>query len=71
MTIELRVEGLEDEELGGATNLESRDEGEFTIVEIVDRYGTSVPINALQIRLQTLPLDEGFWLDTGIVYYDD
>ncbi|MBQ7739293.1 MAG: virulence factor SrfB, partial [Desulfovibrionaceae bacterium] len=71
VTIELRVEGLEDEELGGATNLESRDEGEFTIVEIVDRYGTSVPINALQIRLQTLPLDEGFWLDTGIVYYDD
>ena len=76
VTLELYVEGMEEEEWvgaggGGATNLETRDEGEFTIVDIVDRNGTSVPINVLQIRLQTLPLDEGFWLDTGVVYYDD
>lgn len=44
-----------------------RDEGEFTIENIVDRRGNSVDRRDLEIRLQTLPLDEGYWLDTGTV----
>lgn len=45
-----------------------RDEGEFYIDEITDCNGDAVNLKALDIRLQTLPRDEGFWLDTGIIY---
>lgn len=46
---------------------QERDEGEFDIEEVLDSQGN--PVNrALEIRLQTLPRDEGFWLDTGIIY---
>ncbi|MBQ7585165.1 MAG: virulence factor SrfB [Desulfovibrionaceae bacterium] len=69
VTLELRVSG--DEENLGSKNQDKRDEGEFSIVEILNNQGLAVPLNTLQIRLQTLPLDEGFWLDTGIVYYDE
>ena len=48
-------------------NRAERDEGEFFIEEVLDRNGDSIPPNALEIRLQTLPRDEGFWLDTGII----
>jgi hypothetical protein len=47
-----------------------RDEGEFEIVDIANRNGESVPKSDLVMRLQTLPLDEGYWLDTGTVYQD-
>ncbi len=46
---------------------EDRDEGEFTIDGITDKDGNTVNKNDLDIRLQTLPLDEGYWLDTGII----
>ncbi len=46
---------------------DDRDEGEFTIDTIMDRDGNSVNKKDLIIRLQTLPLDEGYWLDTGII----
>lgn len=45
-------------------------EGEFVIEEIRDRNGDTVPNKVLDMRLQTLPRDEGFWMDTGIVYGD-
>ncbi|MBO4368971.1 MAG: virulence factor SrfB, partial [Desulfovibrio sp.] len=64
VTLELRVAGLDDEEKKTDTD---RDEGEFTITEVLDSTGNPVN-NALEIRLQTLSRDEGFWLDTGIVY---
>ncbi len=47
-----------------------RDEGEFEITDIVDSRGESVPRGDLVMHLQTLPLDEGYWLDTGTVYQD-
>lgn len=47
-----------------------RDEGEFEIDEIVDSAGDSPPGKLLEMRLQTLPRDDGFWMDTGIVYED-
>lgn len=47
-----------------------RDEGEFEIQEITDRNGDSISTKALNMRLQTLPRNEGFWMDTGIVYED-
>ena len=47
-----------------------RDEGEFEIVDITNRNGESVPKSDLAMHLQTLPLDEGYWLDTGTVYQD-
>jgi hypothetical protein len=47
-----------------------RDEGEFEIMDITDCNGESVPRSDLVMHLQTLPLDEGYWLDTGTVYQD-
>lgn len=44
-----------------------RDEGEFRIEEITDRHGNPVKQQDIQMRLQTLPLDEGVWLDTGVI----
>lgn len=46
---------------------EDRDEGDFSIDSVTDSLGNSVNSRDLEIRLQTLPLDEGYWLDTGIV----
>ena len=64
VTLELRVSALEEWDEGEKED--ERDEGEFSIVEVEDCHGNPVS-NALEIRLQTLPRDEGFWLDTGIV----
>ena len=71
VTLELRVPGCETEDFPQTSQDENRDEGEFSIVEIVNCQDMALPLTTLQIRLQTLPLDEGFWLDTGIVYYED
>lgn len=46
---------------------ENRSEGEFHIDAIEDNQGRNVDRRDLEIRLQTLKLDEGYWLDTGIV----
>jgi len=46
-----------------------RDEGELEIKEITDRAGGGINRRDVEVRLQTLPLDEGYWLDTGIVYH--
>lgn len=45
-------------------------EGEFVIEEIRDRNGESLPNRVLDMRLQTLPRDDGFWMDSGMVYGD-
>lgn len=47
---------------------EDRDEGEFIIEEITDALGEDIGGNLLEMRLQTLPREEGFWLDTGVIY---
>ncbi|MDR2727133.1 MAG: virulence factor SrfB, partial [Deltaproteobacteria bacterium] len=47
---------------------ESRDEGTLSIADITDRFDTAVNRSDIEVRLQTLPQDEGYWLDTGIVY---
>ena len=44
-----------------------RDEGELFIEDIQAADGTPVNPRDLQLRLQTLPSDEGYWLDTGIL----
>lgn len=67
LTLTLSVKELDDDPAGGAEHSE-RDEGEFYIEEITDRNGDPVDPRAISIRLQTLPRDEGFWLDTGIIY---
>ena len=46
---------------------EERSEGEFSITAITDNAGNFVSPRDLEIRLQTLPTDEGYWLDTGVV----
>ena len=64
----LTVTELEERDISQRdTDVTERDEGEFVIEEVLDCQGNPVN-NALEIRLQTLPRDEGFWLDTGIVY---
>lgn len=44
-----------------------RTEGEFAIDSVTNARGESVNVRDLEVRLQTLPLDEGYWLDTGTV----
>ena len=57
-----------DEDAPGDMEHSERDEGEFYIDDITDCNGDPVSSKALDIRLQTLPRDDGFWLDTGIIY---
>jgi hypothetical protein len=44
------------------------DEGELSVTEIEDCHGKNLRRDIVSVRLQTLPLDEGYWLDTGKVF---
>jgi hypothetical protein len=63
LALEYRLAELEENEDA------QRDEGEMEIKEIEDKNGAGVSRRDVEVRLQTLPLDEGYWLDTGIVYH--
>ncbi|MDO5484551.1 MAG: virulence factor SrfB, partial [Desulfovibrionaceae bacterium] len=65
--IRLRVDDVWDDAPRNEDDKERRSEGEFSIDAIVDAQGRGVDRRDLEIRLQTLKLDEGYWLDTGIV----
>ncbi|MDR0816345.1 MAG: virulence factor SrfB [Desulfovibrio sp.] len=65
--LSLTLREIEEDELGIVAEGQERDEGEFRIEEITDQYGAPVKGKDIQMCLQTLPLDEGVWLDTGIV----
>lgn len=69
-TVKLRLELPEEEDAASPGADAQGGEGEFTIEEIRDRNGDTLPNRVLDMRLQTLPRDEGFWMDTGIVYGD-
>lgn len=62
----LRVDEIRDEAVVSSADGD-RSEGGFAIRSITDRDGRSVGQKDLEIRLQTLSRDEGYWLDTGIV----
>ena len=68
-TVRLRLELPEEDDTAPGADARGG-EGEFVIEEIRDRNGESLSNKVLDIRLQTLPRDEGFWMDTGIVYGD-
>ena len=61
------ADALDEEDIRSETDKDRRSEGEFRIDSIVDCQERSVDRRDLEIRLQTLKLDEGYWLDTGIV----
>ncbi len=65
VTVKIYVAPIEDDIY--AHNQDERDEGEFSIVSIVDNQGSNVKCSDLEIRLQTMKIDEGYWLDTGII----
>ena len=67
-TVELRlsVEGQWDDD-PRPEDRDRRTEGEFTIDSVTNARGDSVNVRDLEVRLQTLQLDEGYWLDTGTV----
>lgn len=65
LKVKLRLQLPEEDE-----DASTRDEGEFEIEEIKDAKGDTPPGRLLEMRLQTLPREDGFWLDTGIVYED-
>lgn len=56
-----QVTGADDVEPGG-----ERDEGELKIDEIATNRDFPVKPGDLEVRLQSLPSSEGYWLDTGI-----
>lgn len=45
---------------------EEETEGDFEIIDIVDRDNTPFRETDLELRLQTLKSEAGYWLDTGI-----
>ncbi len=63
--VALKVSSLEDT-MESNTD-EERDEGDFEVLDIKDKNDEFVSRADLEFRLQTLPLDEGYWLDTGII----
>lgn len=65
--VRLRVEDVWDDAPRTEEEKDRRSEGEFSIDAITDNQGRGVDRRDLEIRLQTLKLDEGYWLDTGIV----
>ena len=65
--LSLTLREVEEDDTGRMLDTLDRDEGEFRIEEIIDRFGNPVKTGDIDIRLQTLPLDEGVWLDTGII----
>ncbi len=68
LSLRLVVSEISDDTPPDTDNVE-RDEGEFFIDEALDREGNSIPVqDILDFRLQTLPRNEGFWLDTGVVF---
>ena len=64
ITMRFLQRGVEDNTIKG-----EQDEGELSIVSIVDSQGNEPRggKKAVEVRLQTLPLDEGYWLDTGVL----
>lgn len=68
VSLSLTLREIEEDELGIVAEGTERDEGEFRIEEVVDRYDFPVRSKDVEMRLQTLPLDEGLWLDTGIIF---
>ncbi|MDR0339523.1 MAG: virulence factor SrfB [Desulfovibrio sp.] len=53
----------------GSTVQGDVDEGELSVVAVTDNEGNEPRggKKAVEVRLQTLPLDEGYWLDTGVL----
>ena len=66
MELRLSVEGQWDDD-PRPEDRDRRTEGEFTIDSVTNARGDSVNVRDLEVRLQTLQLDEGYWLDTGTV----
>ncbi len=64
--LRLYVAPIDDEQMYNK-NHDDRDEGDFFIENIMDNQGNSVKSSDLEIRLQTMQIDEGYWLDTGII----
>jgi hypothetical protein len=60
--------GLRVTELYEEDPASERDEGELFIEDIQNAKGDSVPKTDLEVRLQTMPQAEGYWLDTGVIY---
>lgn len=56
----------EDEDAPKPDAERQRDEGEFEIVAIESKSGAPVPRSVIEMRLQTLKSDDGYWLDTGM-----
>ena len=67
VSLRLRVADVWDDNDSRGSEDKDRNEGDFIIDTVRDRNGRSVQRQDLEIRLQTLPLDEGYWLDTGVV----
>lgn len=61
LPLSITVERAEDDEAD-----ESRKE-DFKITEVQDADGTSLRLSDVVLRLQTMPTQSGYWLDTGIV----
>ncbi len=63
LSLTFALKGQEDE-------ASEHDEGELIVEDIKDNQGNQPKSGkrAVAVRLQTLPLDEGYWLDTGIVF---
>ncbi|MBV8507443.1 MAG: virulence factor SrfB, partial [Alphaproteobacteria bacterium] len=62
-----RIKPVEEDSRRAGGGDSDADEGEFSIASIEDSEGYPVSPADIDLRLQTLKAEEGYWLDTGIL----
>jgi hypothetical protein len=62
--------GLQLKEIDPQSGPQEYDEGSLFVMEVMDSKGNQPRggSKAISLRLQTMPLDEGYWLDTGVLF---
>jgi len=69
VTLQYIMEPFEEPDEGQRRRLDRkrRTEGRLRVAQVEDSTGAAVNKKALQVRLQTLRHDDGYWLDTGLL----
>ncbi|MDR1396300.1 MAG: virulence factor SrfB [Desulfarculales bacterium] len=62
--------GFQLKEMDIANPNQEYDEGNLFVTDVTDSKGNQPRggKNSISLRLQTMPLDEGYWLDTGVLF---
>lgn len=70
LKVKIRLEMPDNDQTGDKDRDDAHREGEFFVEEITDNENDTQDNACLDIRLQTLPRDDGFWMDSGVILED-